>query len=85
MMQEQLIFGFHKIQVETPFSCIGQSTRDEKRGIINDWIYQIDQLLPKMSRHHVELVAFWGIRTGTPGTFPTLTHWHLEPCAVMIS
>ncbi len=50
IMLEQLIFGIHKMEVETPFSCIGLSTSDEKWGIINEWIYQIDMLLPKTCR-----------------------------------
>jgi hypothetical protein len=50
---EMLIFCIHKMEVETTFSCIGQSTSDEKRGKINYWIDQIDMLLPKMSRHYV--------------------------------
>ncbi len=47
------IFCIHKMEVEKPFSCIGQSTSDEKWDIINDWKYQIDMLLPKMSRYYV--------------------------------
>jgi hypothetical protein len=31
-MRELLIFSIHKMEVETPFSGIGQSTSDEKRG-----------------------------------------------------
>jgi hypothetical protein len=50
---EKMIFCIHKMEVEKPFSCIGQSTSDEKCDIINDWNYQIDMLLPKMSRHYV--------------------------------
>ncbi len=50
IMLEKLIFGIDKVEVETPFLCMGQSTSDEKWGIINDWIYQIDMLLTKMSR-----------------------------------
>ncbi len=55
-IRKNLIFGIHKMEVETPFSCIGQSTSDEKWGQmtqINDRIYQIDMLLPNMSRHYV--------------------------------
>jgi hypothetical protein len=60
IMPEQLIFRFHKMEVEMPVSCIGQSTSDEKWGTINDWIYQIDVLLPKTSRHHVGAKnSFW--------------------------
>ncbi len=53
IMQKKLIYCIHKMEVKTPFSCIGQSTSDEKWGIISDWIYQIDMLLRKMSRHYV--------------------------------
>ena len=48
-----MIFCIHKMEVEKPFSCIGQSTSDEKCDKINDWNYQIDMLLPKMSRLYV--------------------------------
>ncbi len=53
IMWEQLIFFMHKMEVKTPFSCIGQSTRHKKWCLIHDWIYQIDMLLPKTSRHYV--------------------------------
>jgi hypothetical protein len=45
IMLKKLIFGIHKMEVETPFSCIGQSTSGENL-LKND-------LLPKMSRHYV--------------------------------
>jgi hypothetical protein len=45
-----MIFCIHKIEVEKPLSCIGQSTSDEKWDKIKDWNYQIDMLLSKMSR-----------------------------------
>jgi hypothetical protein len=48
-----MIFCIHKMEVEKPFSCIGQSTSDEKGDKINDWNYQIDILLPKTSRYYV--------------------------------
>ncbi len=41
------------MEVEKTFSCIGQSTSGPKWDKINVWIYQIDMLLPKMSRHYV--------------------------------
>ncbi len=53
IMRVQMIFGIHKMEVETPFSCIDQSTSDKKWGIINDRINQIHMLLPKTSRHNV--------------------------------
>jgi hypothetical protein len=37
IMQDQLIFCIHKIEVETPFLCIGQSTSDEKWGITESY------------------------------------------------
>ena len=53
IMRKTMILCIHKMEVERPFSCIGQSIGDEKWDKINDWNYQIDMLLPKMSRHHV--------------------------------
>ncbi len=53
IMRKKMIFCIHKMEVERPFSCIGQFTSDEKWDKINDWNYQIDMLLPKMSRHYV--------------------------------
>ena len=53
IMRKKMIFCIHKMEVEKPFSCIGQSTSDEKWDKINDWNYQIDMLLPKMSWHNV--------------------------------
>jgi hypothetical protein len=53
ILLEQLIFRIHKMEVETPVSFTGQSTRCEKWGLINDLIYQVDMLLPKMSRRYV--------------------------------
>ena len=48
-MQKKFIFSIPVMEVETPFFSTGQSTSDEKNGIIrvNDWIYQIDMLLPE--------------------------------------
>ncbi len=51
IMRKERFIRIHKLEVEKPFSCIGQSTSDEKWDIINDWNYQIDMLLPKTSRH----------------------------------
>ena len=53
IMRKKMIFCIHKMEVEKPFSCIGQSTSDEKWDKINDWNYQIDMLLPKMSIRYV--------------------------------
>jgi hypothetical protein len=53
IMRKKMIFCIHKMEVEKPFLCIGQSTSDENWDKINDWNYQIDMLLPKMSRHYV--------------------------------
>ena len=53
IMRKKMILCIHKMEVEKPFSCIGQSTSDEKWDKNNDWNYQIDMLLPKMSRHYV--------------------------------
>jgi hypothetical protein len=52
---KKVIFCIHKMEVEKPFLCMGQSTSYEKRDKINDWNYQIDMLLPKMSRHYIGL------------------------------
>ena len=47
IIQEQLIFSIHEMEVETPLSCSGQSTSDEKWREINEWIYPIDMLFLK--------------------------------------
>ena len=49
IMLKKMIFCIHKMEVEKPFSCIGQSTSDEKWDKINYWNYQIDMLLPKLA------------------------------------
>jgi hypothetical protein len=57
IMRKKMILCVHKMEFEKPFSCIGQSTSDEKWDIINDWDYQIDMLLPKLSRHYVGIFS----------------------------
>ncbi len=53
LVLEQLIFGIHELDVELPFSSTGQSTGDEKRGIINYWTYHVDMIHPKTNCHKV--------------------------------
>ena len=42
-MRKKLIFSIPVMEVEIPFSSIGQSISDERCRIDNDWIYQIYQ------------------------------------------
>ncbi len=48
IMRKKMIFCIHRMEVEKPFSCIGQSTSDEKWDIINDWNCQNEQTLCRL-------------------------------------
>jgi hypothetical protein len=79
------------MEVKKPSSCIGQSTSDEKLDKINDWNYQIDMLLPKMSRHCVAPDTFFSVKEQQkfccqwPQPKKFEMHDHLDSCRPTMS